>query len=308
MRIAIMGCGAMGSVYAGLLAEVGNEVLAINRWREHVDAITRDGLRVEGASGDRTVRLRAFTEPPAEPVDMLIIAVKATQAGEAAAALPGMIGPRTLIVTIQNGLGSADEVAAELGGARLIVGIAGGFGASLKGPGHAHHNGMNVIRLGAYADLAFDEVERCVAAWRQAGFTTEASRDIRAMQWDKLICNVAYSGPCALTGLTVGEAMDDPEIGPLGCAAATEAREVARALGIALDIADPVAHVRAFAARIPDAKPSLLLDLEAGRPSEIDYINGAVAREASRIGLDAPVNTTLTRLVRFRQARLSTPH
>jgi 2-dehydropantoate 2-reductase len=305
MRIAIMGCGAMGSVYAGLLAEAGNEVLAINRWREHVDAITRNGLRVEGASGDRTVRLRAYTEPPTEPVDMLIIAVKATQAGVAAAALHGMIGPRTVIVTIQNGLGSADDVAAELGAGRLIVGIAGGFGASLKGPGHAHHNGMNVIRLGAYDDLAFDEVERCVAVWREAGFTAEAACDIRAMQWDKLICNVAYSGPCALTGLTVGEAMDDPEIGPLSRAAATEAWDVARALGIALDIVDPVAHVRAFAARIPDAKPSLLLDLEAGRPCEIDYINGAVAREAAKVGRDAPVNTTLTRLVRFRQARLS---
>lgn len=307
MRIAIMGCGAMGSIYAGLLAESGNEVLAINRWREHVDAITRDGLRVEGASGDRTVRLRAFTEPPAEPVDMLVIAVKATQAGEAAAALHDMISPRTLIVTIQNGLGSADEVAAELGGGRLVVGIAGGFGASLKGPGHAHHNGMNVIRLGAYADLDFDEVQRCVEQWRLAGFTTEASRDIRAMQWDKLICNVAFSGPCALTGLTVGEALDDPEIGQISRAAAIEAREVARTLGVALDIADPVAHIRAFAERIPDAKPSLLLDLEAGRQSEIEYINGAVVREAARIGHDAPVNTTLTRLVRFRQAQLSAP-
>ncbi len=303
MRIAIMGCGAMGSVYAGLLAAAGSDVLVIDRWSEHVEAITHHGLRVEGASGDRTVRLRAYTVPPAERVDMLIIAVKAAQAGSAAAALHGMIGPQTVIVTIQNGLGSADDVAAELGAARLIVGIAGGFGASLQGPGHAHHNGMNVIRMGAFDGLGFDEVERCVDVWRQAGFTAEAAGDIRAMQWDKLICNVAYSAPCALTGLTVGAAMDDPEIGPVSRAAASEAWEVARALGVAIDIADPVAHVRAFAARIPDAKPSLLLDYEAGRPGEIDYINGAVPREAAKLAREAPVNATLTRLVRFREAR-----
>lgn len=308
MHVAIMGCGAMGSVYAGLLAAAGNDVLVIDRWQEHVDAINRHGLRVEGASGDRTLRLPAFTTPTAEPVDMLIIAVKAAQAGAAAAALHGMVDSRTMVVTIQNGLGSADDVAKELGDARLIVGIAGGFGASLLGPGHAHHNGMNVIRLGAYAGLDHAEVAHCVEVWRDAGFTAEAAHDIRAMQWDKLICNVAYSGPCALTGLTVGVAMDDPEIGPISRAAATEAWEVARASGIGIDIDDPVAHVRAFAARIPEAKPSLLLDLEAGRPGEIDYINGAVPREAAKVGREAPVNATLTHLVRFRQARLLPEH
>lgn len=303
MRIGIIGCGAMGSVYAGLLAEAGNEVLVVDRWREHVEAIERDGLRVEGASGDRRMSLRAFTTPPVERVDMLVIAVKAANAGAAAAAARDMIDSRTVVIAIQNGLGSADDVAAELGGDRLIVGIAGGFGASLKGPGHAHHNGMNVIRMGAYAGLAFGDVERCVDVWSTAGFTTEAARDIRVMQWEKLICNAAYSAPCALTGMTVGQAMDDPEIGPVSRAAATEAWEVARALDIPIDVGDPVAHVRDFASRIPDAKPSLLLDVEAGRPCEIDYINGAVPREAAKVGRQAPVNMTLTHLVRRMQAQ-----
>jgi 2-dehydropantoate 2-reductase len=124
------------------------------------------------------------------------------------------------------------------------------------------------------------------------------------MQWEKLICNVAYSAPCALTGLTVGEAMDDPEIGPVSRAAAVEAWETARALGIGIDVPDPVAHVRAFGAQLPAAKPSALLDVEAGRVSEIGVINGAVPREAAKVGRTAPVNATLTALVHAREARL----
>src|SRR3546814_9017255 len=102
------------------------------------------------------------------------------------------------------------------------------------------------------------------------------------MQWEKLICNVAYSAPCTLTGLTIGKAMDDPDIGPVSRAAAIEAWTVARARGIAITVEDPVAHVRAFGSTIPHSKPSLQLDYEAGRRGEIDVINGAIPREAAK--------------------------
>ena len=123
------------------------------------------------------------------------------------------------------------------------------------------------------------------------------------MQWEKLICNVAYSGPCALTGMTLAELMDDENLGELSRACATEAFAVAAALGIALEFDDPIAYVREFANRMPDAKPSLLLDIEAGRATEIDVINGAVPREAAKAGLSAPVNATVTALVRNLERR-----
>lgn len=301
MRIAIVGCGAMGSVYAALLADAGNEVLAIDRWEDHVKAMNARGLHVEGASGYRTVKITAAATPPAEPVDMIVVAVKAADAAAAAEAARPLLGPETLVVTIQNGLGSAEGVAAALGAERLMVGIAGGFGASFKGPGHVHHNGMKTIRMGAYAELPFERIEAAVQVWRDAGFSAEPARDIAVMQWDKLICNVAYSAPCTLTGLTIGQAMEDPDIAPISRAAATEAWEVARAAGIALSIEDPVDHVRTFGAAIPNAKPSLLLDFEAGRRGEIDFINGAIPREAAKCGRQAPVNATLVGLVRFRE-------
>jgi len=302
MKIAIVGCGAMGSVYAALLADAGNEVLAIDPWVDHVEAINARGLRVDGASGDRTVRIRAATTAPRADMDLVIVAAKATGIVAAAAEARALTGPDTAVLTIQNGLGSADIVAEAVGPDRLAVGIAGGFGAAMRGPGHAFHNGMEVVRLGAHAGLAPSRIEAIAALWRAAGFRAEAVADIAVMQWDKLICNVAYSAPCALSGLTVGQAMDDPDIGPVSRAAATEAWTVARARGIAVGIDDPIAHVRAFGSRIPNARPSLAQDLERGRRGEIAMINGAIPREAAKAGIDAPVNATLSALVRRREA------
>lgn len=303
MRIAVVGCGAMGSVYAGLLAAAGHEVAAVSRNRDHVAAINAGGLRVSGASGDRRVAVRALTEAPAEAFELVILAVKAGDVHDAAVAARPMIGSRTLVLTIQNGLGSGDVVAGLLGSEGLIVGVAQGFGASLREPGHAHHNDMKAIRMGACSEVSFSEVERIARIWADAGFDAAAVTDIAAMQWDKLICNVAYSAPCALTGMTVGEAMDDPVLGEVTRAAAREAWAVASALGIALGFDDPIAHVREFASRMPDARPSVLLDLEAGRRTEVDVINGSIPREAEKAGMTAPVNATLTALVQTLERR-----
>jgi 2-dehydropantoate 2-reductase len=303
----VVGCGAMGSVYAARLAATGgHDLLVVDAWADHVAAINADGLHLVGPDGDHRASVRAFTSPPDEPVDLVVLAVKAADARGAAAHARPLMGDATTVLTIQNGLGSADGVADELGRDRLAVGIASGFGASLRGLGRAHHNAMKALRFGAYAGLDPAAVEAVAAAWREGGFDAAAVGDIAAMQWEKLICNVAYSAPCALTGLTVGEVRDDPEVGAVSRAAAVEAWQTAKALGVGIDVPDPVEHVRAFGAQMPAAKPSALLDVEAGRVSEIGVINGAVPREAAKVGRTAPVNATLTALVRAREARLAT--
>lgn len=298
MNIAVVGCGAMGSIYAGLLADAGHRLVAVDTNSAHVAAIVEHGLRISGASGDRTVHLEACTSPPHRTMDLVIIAVKAAHAAAAATAARSLLGDETLVLTIQNGLGAAERVAEVLGAGRLIVGVAQGFGASLPEPGHAHHNDMRAIRMGPWGALAPAEVERIAGVWRGAGFDAAAVADILAMQWEKLICNVAYSAPCAITGLTVGEVVDHPDVGAVSRAAAIEAWTVAKALRVDIDIDDPVALVRDFARRMPAARPSVLLDIEAGRISEVDVINGAVSREAAKIGMQAPVNATLTALVK----------
>jgi len=297
MKIAVIGCGAMGSIYAARLAAACNDVLAIDRHQPSIEQISRGGLRVTGPGYDQVVPLRASTTAPDEPMDLIVLAVKAADVTVGARQALPMLGAATPVLTIQNGLGSAETVAGIVGAERVAVGIASGFGASRVAPGHVHHNAMRAMRFGAYSSLPHATVESIARAWADAGFDAAAVADIAAMQWEKLICNVAYSAPCALTGMTVGQVMDDPQMGPVSQAAATEAWTVARASGIAVAVADPIAHVRAFGAQLPDAKPSALLDHEARRVSEIDVINGAVPRQGARVGVTAPVNATLTALI-----------
>ena len=303
MRIAVIGCGAMGSIYAAKLAAAGNDVVAIDSDQASINQIARHGLRVTGPGSDQVVPLRASTVAPAEMMDLVVLAVKAADVTPGARQALPMLGASTPVLTIQNGLGSAQTVAGIVGDRRVAVGIASGFGAARIAPGHVHHNAMRAMRFGAYSSLPYATVESIARAWTDAGFDAAAVTDIAAMQWEKLMCNVAYSAPCALSGMTVGQVMDDPEMGPISRAAATEAWTVARASAIAITVTDPVAHVRDFAAHMPDAKPSALLDHEARRVSEIDVINGAVPRQGARVGVEAPVNATLTAVVKSIERR-----
>jgi 2-dehydropantoate 2-reductase len=308
MRIAIIGTGAMGSVYAALLASGGHDVWAVDVWREHIEAIRTKGLRLEGASGDRTVRIRATTDPAeVRDVDLAIIATKHDGVANAARSALAMTRPGAPILTIQNGLGSAEEVAAIVGSKRTMIGVVGGFGASIRAPGHAHHNGMEFVHLGEMDAGITGRLEEVAAVWRAGGFEVSTYEDILEMVWEKLICNCAYSGPCALTGLTIGEAQADASAWSVSAACATEAYHVARANGIRLDFTDPVAHVKAFGETIPDARPSMLLDHLARRRSEVDSINGAIAREGGKLGIATPVNSVVVALLEARESGFASP-
>ena len=306
MRIAILGTGAMGSVYAGLLAAAGLDVWAVDTWAEHIEAIRQNGLRVSGASGDRVAHPKATTDARAiGRADLVVIATKAMHVEAAAASARDILAEDGVVLTIQNGLGSADRVAALLGPERVMIGVVGGFGASIPAPGHVHHNGWEFVRLGEFAGGITPRLERIGKVWEQGGFRVLLFPDIHKMVWEKFICNVAFSGTCTLTGLTIGQVLANPDAWAISSACASEAFAVARAKGIAVEIEDPVAYVKAFGEKIPNARPSMLLDHMAGRRSEIDVINGAVPRAAHDIGLAAPVNATVASLVRARESAFS---
>jgi 2-dehydropantoate 2-reductase len=302
VRIAIIGTGAMGSVYAGLLADAGLDVWAIDSWADHIEAIRQSGLRVSGASGERVAKLHATTNArEAGPADLVIIATKAHDVEEAARAARDIVTPDGTVLTIQNGLGSADRVARIVGTDKVMVGVVGGFGASMKGPGHVHHNGWEFVRLGEYDGGTTPRLERIAEIWKQGGFRVLLFQDIHQLVWEKFICNVAFSGTCTLTNLTVGEVLADADAFKVAAGCASEAYAVAKAKGIAVDIADPVAYVRAFGEKIPGARPSMLLDHLAGRRSEIDVINGSVPRVGAEVGVPTPMNETVVALVRARE-------
>lgn len=306
MKIGIVGTGAMGSVYAALFASAGHEVWAIDAWREHVEAMQRKGLRLEGASGDRTVNLRATTAAAdAGACDLVILATKAMQVADAARSIRDfLLKADTPVLSIQNGLGGPDAAAEVLGKERVLVGVVGGFGASMKGPGHAHHNGMELVRLGEFGGPVTPRLKAIEQAWIGAGFRVKVFDDIDQLVWEKLLCNCAYSGPCAISERTVGEVMADPDLSRVSAACASEGHAVAKKKGIKLGFDDPVAYVRDFGSKIPNARPSVLLDLMNRKRSEIDVINGSIPRVGATVGLAAPVNEALTALVRAKERQL----
>ena len=295
----------MGSVYAGLFASAGHEVWAIDRWREHVEAMRKNGLRLEGKSGDRTVKVHATTDTKeAGPCDLVILATKAMHVEEAAKKIDVLLKKETPVLSIQNGLGGPDSAAAVLGKDRVMVGVVGGFGASMRAPGHAHHNGMELVRLGEFGGPITERLKKVEELWRGAGFRVKLFDDIDQLVWEKLICNCAYSGPCAIAERTVGEVMADPDLSRVSAACAVEGFAVAIRKGVKLGFDDPVGYVRDFGSKIPNARPSVLLDLLARRKSEIDVINGSIPRVGKELGLAAPVNQTVTALVREKERRL----
>jgi len=305
MKIAIVGCGAMGSVYAGLFASAGHEVWAIDRWAEHVEAMKRNGLRLEGKSGDRTVKVNATTQASdAGACDLVVLATKAMHVAPAAESVKVLLGKDTPVLSIQNGLGGPETAAGILGRERVMVGVVGGFGASMKGPGHAHHNGMELVRLGEFGGPITPRLKKVEETWAGAGFKVKVFDDIDQLIWEKLICNCAYSGPCGLMEYTIKQVLEDPDVSQVSAACASEGYAVAKAKGVKLDFTDPVAYVRDFGAKIPNSRPSVLLDLMAGRKSEIDVINGSIPRVGKQVGVAAPVNQTVTALVKAKETKL----
>jgi 2-dehydropantoate 2-reductase len=233
-----------------------------------------------------------------------VIATKAQHVEAAAASARALLGPETVVVSIQNGLGGPARAAEILGGERVAIGVVGGFGASIVEPGHVHHNGWELVRLGELNGPVTPRVERVADVWRDAGFKVKTFDDVGTLVWEKLVCNTAFSGTCALLELTVGEVLESEEAFSVAGGCASETFAVAKASGIELGFTDPVSYVHDFGSKIPNARPSMLLDLMAHRTCEIDVINGAVPPAARAVGLEAPVNETVTALVKAKEVRI----
>jgi 2-dehydropantoate 2-reductase len=295
----------MGSVYAGLLADAGNDVWAIDIDATHIAAIADKGLRVEGASGDRVVPLRATTDCEDVGIaELVVIATKVMNVRAAAEAAVSLVGHDTVVLAIQNGLGGP-ELASEILGDAVAAGSVGGFGASLVAPGHVHHHGMEFLALGELKGAVTPRVERVAAVLRHARFKIATDDNIQTRIWEKLICNACFSGPSVVLDLTIGEILEQPDAWAVAAACAEEALAAAQAKGIPLTVRDASEYARAFGHTIPNAVPSMLIDVRAGKPSEVDYINGAVARVGDEFGVAARVNRTITSLVKAREATSS---
>jgi 2-dehydropantoate 2-reductase len=304
MKIAIVGTGAMGSVYAGLLGKAGHEVWAIDRWQEHIDAIAGSGLAVSGASGSFVVDNlhvgRSVSD--AGTCDVFVIATKAADVDAVAAEIAPLLEPDSIVMAFQNGLGAGERVARRVPEKHIVIGIAEGFGSSIPEPGHVHHEGMRLIRIGEMNGGLSDRVQQLERSWQEAGFNVRAFADVTLMIWEKFLCNVTLSAPCAVFDVTVGELMANPESWQVALGCTAEAYRLGLAQGIEFPFEDPLRYVTDFAATIPNASPSMRLDQLARRRSEVDVINGQVVALSRELGLEAPYNETLCAILRRRES------
>jgi 2-dehydropantoate 2-reductase len=300
-RVCVVGAGVIGSLYAAHLSRV-TDVWVLTRREGHARALQERGLRVSGRA-EFSGAVHATADPSALPeFDVAIVATKGTGLDEAATALEGRFGGAT-VVTVQNGLG-AEDVVRRHGDWPIVSGV-----TFMSGTRHDDTHVEYILDtetwLGPYNGTPYDRVQELAALIERSGLKAKAFPDLRPAQWSKLIFNATVNAVAALTGLPHDPhfaAESEPgDLGHLVHGLMDEGKAVAAAAGIELH-EDPW-EMNVLATRRGSAHyPSMLEDVEARRPTEIDSITGALVREAERLGVPVPLHTTLYRLIKAREA------
>lgn len=294
-RVVVLGAGAIGSLFGGLLTRSGLDVTLVGR-PAHVTAIRKRGLRIEGLTR-ATVRPRAATRPPEG--DLVLLAVKSYDTARAVRSI--RLSHRGAVLTLQNGVGNAEQVAARFGPRRTLAGVTS-CGALLAGPGRVVRTGNGPTVIGEWKRPATVPAREMVALLNRAGIPAAVSRDIRAELWRKLVVNAAINPLTALTGLPNRAVAESPGLRALAAAVVGEATRVARARPISLG-PDSLGRVLEVARKTGANRSSMLRDVEHGRRTEIEAITGALLREAERAGVEAPVNRVLYDLMKSLELR-----
>lgn len=303
-RFLVFGAGATGSVFAARLAS--QYEVAVTARGARLDAIRRDGLRVTGAT-EAAVRLPAVTSPDELPdlrPDFALVTVKSSDTAAAAAALDRLPN-EPVRVSLQNGLGN-EEILADSG--HPVLGAVTNNGATLREDGEVFHAGLGEVILGAFSpETSTEAALRLAACFSAVGFPARETEDIRRPLWEKVILNAAVNPVTALLGLRTGELLTDPGRRQVVSRVAAEACRVAESEGVPCEPSEVEATIRRVAAATPENRSSMLQDLERGRPTEIEAINGVIAARGRAAGVPTPWNDLMLRLVRRREAALAAP-
>lgn len=295
MKICVLGAGALGCAIGGVLAEAGCAVTLVTRNAAQVAAIERDGLRLVENGRERSVSVRAVTDSAMlEVMDVVIVLVKSFHTRQAIESARSIVGPDTVVLSLQNGLGHEDILAEVVGREKVLAGKTY-VGGVLMAPGH--------ILVGAAGkETVLGELDGSVSSrakairdeFLRAGLHTALSDNIVGVMWDKLLVNVSTGALSSITRLTYGELYKVEQVETCALAAVAEAMAVARACGVALATREPRdAWLKAAVGLPADFKTSMLQSLEKGSATEIDFINGAVVRWGRRCGVPTPINETL---------------
>jgi 2-dehydropantoate 2-reductase len=300
MRIAVLGgAGAMGGVIGGRLAEGGNDVTLIDVARPAVDVINRDGLRLEDQAGNvRTIPIRATVEPSeVGPVDLLIVFVKCYHRDEAVRSAAPLLGPETVVLTLQNGWGNAARLAELVGAARVLAGVTY-HSATLIGPGHVRHAAEGMTFIGELDGAMTERLRAIAEAFESSGLAVTPTGSVIKEIWSKLALNVCTLPTAALLRCYAGALLDHDGTLRLMRALLLETVAVAQAQDIPLDFDERWTAITGLLKRATTARASMLQDVENRRRTEIDVINGAIVAAGERLGIPTPYNQSLVWLAR----------
>jgi 2-dehydropantoate 2-reductase len=307
MKIVVIGAGNMGCVYGGNLARIGQAVGFIDIWPEHVRSIQESGLRMEGLSGSFTVQVKASTGTTGlTDADVVLICVNSYTTAAAARMAQAVLKSTGFCVTLQNGVGNVEILEAELGRERVLAGLSFQSG-DLAGPGFVRHTNNGPTYLGELDGKRTERLVLLESLLTTADLNPVLVDDIVATIWAKFVHNCGINAICAITGLRPGHIREVPELDEFQSRIVAEAVALMQAKEIALPDANPSAAIKEYCSH-KFHRPSMMQHLDRGQQTEIDSLNGYVARESSRLGLQAPFNTALTMLIKGREYHPGTPH
>jgi len=297
MNTLIVGAGALGGLFAFLLHRSGAQVALLENNPAVVKAVAADGLRLEGISGATQIPIPISDEPPLKSrPDLVLIMVKSHATREAATAVRPCLHARTIVVSLQAGFGGGDILAEELGADRLVLG-ATSISASMLAPGQVLHTSWGDTAVASPEPLARDKAETVAGFLSRHGIKTTVAKDLNSLLWGKTLIQVGIGALTALTRIRNGKLLQSPSAAELMRLAVKEAEGIVAAAGIELPYRNPVSQIETLAGHTSDNLSTMLQDLYRGRRTEIEVINGAVVKLAESLGLDAPINRTLTLLV-----------
>jgi 2-dehydropantoate 2-reductase len=294
-RVAVMGAGAVGCYYGGMLARAGHDVTLIAR-AQHVEAVRRSGLRMETKAFDASVPMQASVEASgARGAKLVLFSVKSPDTERAGAALAPHLLPDAVVLSLQNGVDNAERLAATLG--REVVPAVVYVAVEMAGPGHVRHHGRGELVIGPSAASS-----RIAAAFGAAGVPVEVSDNVSGALWAKLIVNCAYNALSAITQLPYGRLVAGEGVPAVMRDVVDECLAVARAAGVEVP-GDMRQAVPRIAQTMPAQFSSTAQDLARGKPTEIDHLNGLVVRKGEALGVPTPANRLLLALVKLLEKR-----
>ncbi|KRR06413.1 ketopantoate reductase family protein [Bradyrhizobium valentinum] len=291
MQVAVVGAGAVGCYYGGLLLRAGHDVTFIGR-QPHVDAINAHGLLLDTNTFNGRLPARAATDTHAlAPPDLVLVCVKSADTEQAGRSLAGRLRPETSVLSLQNGVDNAPRLNAVIGHAVIPVVVY--VGSEMAGPGHVRHHGGGDLAIGPSAAS-----EALAEALQAAGIRTTIAEDIDRTLWSKLIINCAFNALSAVAGISYGPMLEVEGTRDVVTSAVQEAVAVSRASGVSISD-DIIEQILKIPAMMPNQMSSTAQDLARGKPSEIDFLNGYVVRKGAELGIATPTNHALQVMVKL---------